>query len=219
MDEAQRRGRPRSQQTHDAILDAVRDLLLSGGYAQVAMDRVASLAGVGKQSLYRRWPSKAPLVAEAVMDAYGQHGPFELPDSGDIEADLRTWLHGQAAYLGSALQTIRSMAKRSTASSPDRIIRPYCADCMPVPKPLISGPTPTWRQSQRRSSAPRCTGSSHTSEPWRKPPNTSTGSSTLWFAGCGHSNNCQNALLIHSACSQRSAVRYRPRPPTSRHGF
>jgi AcrR family transcriptional regulator len=110
MDEAQRRGRPRSQQTHDAILDAVRDILLSGGYAQVAMDRVATLAGVGKQSLYRRWPSKAPLVAEAVMDAYGQHGPFELPDTGGIEADLRSWLHGQAAYLGAARNVALSRA-------------------------------------------------------------------------------------------------------------
>jgi AcrR family transcriptional regulator len=110
MDEAPRRGRPRSQETHDAILDAVRDILLSGGYAEVAMDRVASLAGVGKQSLYRRWPSKAPLVAEAVMDAYGQHGPLELPDTGDIEADLRTWLHGQAAYLSSARNVALSRA-------------------------------------------------------------------------------------------------------------
>ena len=110
MDEAPRRGRPRSQATHDAILDAVRDILLTGGYAEVAMDRVASIAGVGKQSLYRRWTSKAPLVAEAVMDAYGQHGSFELPDTGDLEADLRTWLRGQAGYLGSARNVALSRA-------------------------------------------------------------------------------------------------------------
>jgi AcrR family transcriptional regulator len=110
MDEAPRRGRPRSQATHDAILNAVREILLTGGYAEVAMDRVASLAGVGKQSLYRRWPSKAPLVAEAVMDAYGQDGSFQLPDTGDIEADLRTWLHEQAAYLASARNVALSRA-------------------------------------------------------------------------------------------------------------
>jgi len=110
MDEAPRPGRPRSQATHDAILDAVRDILVTGGYAEVAMDRVASLAGVGKQSLYRRWPSKAPLVAEAVMDAYGQHGPLQLPDTGDIEVDLRTWLHGQAEYFGSERNVALSRA-------------------------------------------------------------------------------------------------------------
>jgi AcrR family transcriptional regulator len=110
MDEAPRRGRPRSQATHDAILDAVRDILLDGGYAEVAMDRVAGLAGVGKQSLYRRWPSKAPLVAEAVLDAYERHGPIEVPDTGDVEADLRTWLRGQAAYLGSSRNAALSRA-------------------------------------------------------------------------------------------------------------
>ncbi|WP_370374991.1 TetR/AcrR family transcriptional regulator [Mycolicibacterium sp. CR10] len=84
--------------THDAILAAVREILVTGGYAEVSMDRVASIAGVGKQSLYRRWPSKAPLVAEAVMDAYGQQEPLQLPNTGDVAADLRTWLHGQAEH-------------------------------------------------------------------------------------------------------------------------
>jgi AcrR family transcriptional regulator len=110
MDEVPRRGRPRSQATHDAILDAVRDILITGGYAEVSMDRVASVAGVGKQSLYRRWPSKAPLVAEAVMDAYGQRGPLQVPDTGDIEADLRTWLHEQAGYFGSERNVALSRA-------------------------------------------------------------------------------------------------------------
>jgi AcrR family transcriptional regulator len=110
MDEAPRRGRPRSQATHDAILDAVRDILITGGYSDVSMDRVAGVAGVGKQSLYRRWPSKAPLIAEAVLDAYGQQSPFELPDTGDVEADLRTWLHGQARYFGSERNVALSRA-------------------------------------------------------------------------------------------------------------
>jgi AcrR family transcriptional regulator len=119
MDEAPRRGRPRSQATHDAILDAVRDILVTGGYAEVSMDRVANIAGVGRQSLYRRWPSKAPLVAEAVLDAYGQQGPLQLPDTGDIEADLRTWLHGQAGYFGSERNVALSRALAvATADNP-----------------------------------------------------------------------------------------------------
>lgn len=95
-----RRGRPRSQATHDAILDAVCDILVTGGYSEVSMDRVATAAGVGKHSLYRRWASKAPLVAEAVMNAYGQQSRLLLPDTGDVEADLREWLLGQARYFG-----------------------------------------------------------------------------------------------------------------------
>ena len=94
-----RRGRPRSAVVHAAILNATRTVLVANGYAALSMDRVASHAGVGKQTLYRRWPSKAPLVAEAVMDVYGRDGRFELPDTGDIAADLGDWLHGPATAL------------------------------------------------------------------------------------------------------------------------
>ena len=94
-----RRGRPRSAVVHAAILDATRTVLIENGYAALSMDRVASHAGVGKQTLYRRWPSKAPLVAEAILDVYGRDGGFELPDTGDIAADLRDWLHGPATAL------------------------------------------------------------------------------------------------------------------------
>lgn len=87
-----RRGRPRSPLVHATILDATRALLVEKGYADVSMDRVASRAGVGKQTLYRRWPSKAQLVAEAVMDAHQSGGSFALPDTGDVAADLRDWL-------------------------------------------------------------------------------------------------------------------------------
>jgi AcrR family transcriptional regulator len=89
-------------EVHDAILAAVRQTLIEGGYAEVAMDRVATRAGVGKQSVYRRWPSKAPMVAEAVLDAYRGGTSFTLPDTGHIHADLRTWLRGYAEFIASA---------------------------------------------------------------------------------------------------------------------
>lgn len=91
-----RRGRPRSPLVHATILDATRALLVEKGYADVSMDRVASRAGVGKQTLYRRWPSKAQLVAEAVMDTHQSGGSFALPDTGDVAADLRDWLRRYA---------------------------------------------------------------------------------------------------------------------------
>lgn len=94
-----RRGRPRSAAAHDAILAATRLLLAENGYAEVSMDRVAARAGVGKQTVYRRWASKAPLVAEAVLSAYGQAATLDLPESGDLAADLRSWLSGYSAFL------------------------------------------------------------------------------------------------------------------------
>jgi AcrR family transcriptional regulator len=95
----ERVGRPRDDRLHRAILDATRDLLTAGSYAELSMESVAARAGVGKKTLYRRWSSKAPLVAEAVLEAYGGSGSFPVAETGDIRADLRAWLEEHAAFL------------------------------------------------------------------------------------------------------------------------
>lgn len=92
-------GRPRSAAVDDAILQATRSLLVDGGYAEISIDRVAAHAGVGKQTVYRRFPSKAPMVAAAVQDVYAHAGYLELADTGDLVADLRAWLRGVARFI------------------------------------------------------------------------------------------------------------------------
>lgn len=92
-------GRPRSAAVDDAILQATRSLLVDGGYAEISIDRVAAYAGVGKQTVYRRFPSKAPMVAAAVQDVYAHAGYLELADTGDLVADLRAWLRGTARFI------------------------------------------------------------------------------------------------------------------------
>lgn len=94
-----RLGRPRDQALHNAILHTTRTLLVDHGYAEVSMDRVATSAKVGKQTLYRRWASKAPLVAEAVMDAARLVDSTDVPDTGDVDADLRAWLNRTATFV------------------------------------------------------------------------------------------------------------------------
>jgi AcrR family transcriptional regulator len=95
----ERVGRPRDSRLHDAILVATRELLTTGSYAELSMESVATRAGVGKKTLYRRWSSKAPLVAEAVLEAYGRSGSFPVAQTGDIGADLRSWLSEHAEFL------------------------------------------------------------------------------------------------------------------------
>jgi AcrR family transcriptional regulator len=63
------RGRPRDQAAGPAILTAARDLVLRFGYAGVTTEMIAKAAGTGKQTIYRRWPSKAELV----LDAFAAH--------------------------------------------------------------------------------------------------------------------------------------------------
>ncbi|OBF00351.1 TetR/AcrR family transcriptional regulator [Mycobacterium sp. 852002-10029_SCH5224772] len=95
----ERAGRPRDTRLHHAILDATRGLLTAGGYAELSMESIAARAGVGKKTLYRRWPSKAPLVAEAVLEAYGGSGSFPVAETGDLRADLQAWLREHADFL------------------------------------------------------------------------------------------------------------------------
>src|SRR5437868_6752160 len=53
-----RRGRPRSDRAHRAILDAARELLIADGFADLRLEHVAARAGVGKATIYRRWHAK-----------------------------------------------------------------------------------------------------------------------------------------------------------------
>jgi AcrR family transcriptional regulator len=92
-------GRPRDKQIDNAILEATRQLLAAGSYSDLSMESVATRAQVGKKTLYRRWSSKASLVAQAVLDAYGRGGSFDVPNTGDLTADLRSWLIEHAEFL------------------------------------------------------------------------------------------------------------------------
>ena len=85
------------------------------------MDKVAANAGVGMQTVYRRWPSKGPLVAEAVMQAYAV-ADLTLPDTGDVVEDLRTWMHEYAALSAASenVVLVRALAAAAAEDLQDR---------------------------------------------------------------------------------------------------
>jgi AcrR family transcriptional regulator len=80
------RGRPRSARADRAILDATIELLAERGYGGLTVEAVAARAGVGKSTIYRRWPSKATLAAAAVNALARERVP--APDTGDLRDDL-----------------------------------------------------------------------------------------------------------------------------------
>jgi AcrR family transcriptional regulator len=82
-----RAGRPRDPAVDTAILDATAELFVAEGYAGVSIEGVAARAGVGKATIYRRYADKAQLVVAAVR--CGAQIDDELPDTGDVRADLR----------------------------------------------------------------------------------------------------------------------------------
>lgn len=81
------RGRPRSELSRRAIIGATISILESKGYESLKIIEVARLAGVGKQTIYRWWRSKAELVIEAVLEETEKH--ISVPDTGSIIKDLR----------------------------------------------------------------------------------------------------------------------------------
>ena len=89
----------RSDRARTAILSATRELIAENGYAKLSIEGIAAAAGVGKQTIYRWWPSRAAVVFDAILDANSHHGSIALPDTGDLEADLRLVLRSTVAEL------------------------------------------------------------------------------------------------------------------------
>ncbi|MET9607288.1 TetR/AcrR family transcriptional regulator [Streptomyces sp. NPDC006512] len=85
------RGRPRDPRSHEAIVSAVTELLGEVGYAATSIGAVASRAGVGKDTIYRRWRGKPELVFEVVFTTT-DHAP--VPDTGTLAGDLTALLRG-----------------------------------------------------------------------------------------------------------------------------
>lgn len=82
----------RSEASRRAILDAAFELAGEVGYAKLSIEGIAARAGVGKQTIYRWWPSKGAVLFDAVLSlTEGQEGAdsVALPDTGDLEADLK----------------------------------------------------------------------------------------------------------------------------------
>lgn len=79
-----RRGRPRSLESEEAILEATGELLSSEGYYGLTVSKVAARARASKSTIYRRWPTKEHLVM-AAFDRW----PLMVPrDRGDLLSDL-----------------------------------------------------------------------------------------------------------------------------------
>lgn len=64
-------GRPRSDDSHRAILDSTRRLLTHMPVAQLSVEAIAKKAGVGKTTIYRWWPNKQAVVMDAVFSQPG----------------------------------------------------------------------------------------------------------------------------------------------------
>ncbi|MET8681802.1 TetR/AcrR family transcriptional regulator [Streptomyces sp. NPDC004647] len=93
----------RSERSRRAILDAALELVGELGYPRLTIEAIAGRAGVGKQTIYRWWPSKAAVLLDAFI-ALGEEaaaGEHEIPNTGDLEADLKFVLRATVDELNS----------------------------------------------------------------------------------------------------------------------
>ncbi|KJY39360.1 TetR/AcrR family transcriptional regulator [Streptomyces sp. NRRL S-495] len=90
----------RNEQSRAAILTAAAELVAELGFGKLTIEKVAARAGVGKQTIYRWWPSKGAVVFDAFLAANeNPSGGLALPDTGDLGEDLRTVLRLTALEL------------------------------------------------------------------------------------------------------------------------
>ena len=128
-------GRKRDHTRDADILDAAIAVLAEIGYDRMTMDMVALRAKAGKATMYRRWPSKAELVLEAIAHMKGnQVDHDDLPTTGNLRDDLLALFKPQSfedeqlkmramAGLSSMLSQHREFAEAANAA----IVEPWAA--------------------------------------------------------------------------------------------
>jgi AcrR family transcriptional regulator len=80
-----RPGRPRSEQAEQAIIEATLDVFAEQGFEGVCFEAVAARAGVGKATIYRRWPNKEELLLAALGSL---KSPYPEPKGVSVRDDL-----------------------------------------------------------------------------------------------------------------------------------
>ncbi|MGW9207144.1 TetR/AcrR family transcriptional regulator [Embleya sp. NPDC055664] len=106
-------GRRRNEDARRAILDAVLVLLAESGGAPVTIDTIARAAGVGKQTIYRWWPSKGAVLLEALI---GLAGDVVSPPRGEtLRADLTFFVTAtfRGARAESTAAVLRSLVREA----------------------------------------------------------------------------------------------------------
>ena len=128
-----RGGRPRDPSRDGVIRAAILRLLADVGYGALTMDAVASEAGVGKATIYRRWRTKQDLVVDTISDL--NRAQATPPDTGSVESDLREMMHQMVALIagptGAATLSLLSTMPHQPA----------------LAEAFRDGPLAVWRQS------------------------------------------------------------------------
>lgn len=101
------------------ILESALAAVAERGYDRLTMDDISSRAGVGKAAIYRRWSSKAVVVAEAIAHWRRQRGPAQAPDTGTLRGDLDELASAVPDFTETDVNTMKVAAAIATAATHD----------------------------------------------------------------------------------------------------
>jgi AcrR family transcriptional regulator len=113
------RGRRQDRALDVVILDAALAGVTDVGYDRMTMDDLAARAGVGKAAIYRRWTSKAEVVANAIAHWRREHGPGESIDTGSLRGDIEALVQAVPQYSENDISTIKVILGVATAAVQD----------------------------------------------------------------------------------------------------
>jgi AcrR family transcriptional regulator len=149
----------RNERSRRAILEAASELVADTGFVRLTVEAIAARAGVGKQTIYRWWPSKGAVVFDALLaEGLGAEGESRLPDTGDLRADLGASCRAASRSSPPATRAAASHHHRRGATRPGARRRaPRTADETPVRRHHRADPRrrPASRPARRRPRCPR----------------------------------------------------------------
>jgi AcrR family transcriptional regulator len=111
----------RSAAREQAILAAAAELVAEIGYERVTVDAIAARARASKATMYRKWPGKAELVADALR-RQADRQTTELPDTGSVRGDLR-WIVRSIAQTFTSSDGSPSLVSLVEAIRADTVLR------------------------------------------------------------------------------------------------
>ncbi len=118
-----RRSPGRLDRTRDpGILDAALQGVAELGYDRLSMDDIAARAGVGKAAIYRRWPSKPVVIADAIAHWRRRQGSVEPPDTGSLRGDIEALVAAVPEFDDAGLSTIKVIVGVATAAMHDPVL-------------------------------------------------------------------------------------------------
>ncbi|MEL7157161.1 MAG: TetR/AcrR family transcriptional regulator [Actinomycetota bacterium] len=115
----ERRPGGRSARVRADVLRATSGLLEDVGYDELSMEDVAARAGVHKTTVYRRWPTKAELVFDAISEQSAEAVP--VPDTGNLVDDLQLLAREVVANIGHPGRGRRSRSLVAAAATSDEV--------------------------------------------------------------------------------------------------